>query len=158
MPLLIAKRDGPAGLFVEPFERFDQVSEESVAAHLSVGHDVETCRLLQRDGLVHRAVLDSLEVRVRDRSGVASGAGLLQILRTEQAADDITLEQIHRTTLVIAGVVEHRRVPPAAFGQANRPTRDRVYELYLPYRAGAFPTRRGYTICLPARTSPTLCG
>ena len=96
MPLLIAERDRPPGLFVEAFERLDQVSEEGIASHLSVGHDVEACRFLQRDRFVHRAVFDSLEVRGRDRSGVASGAGLLQVLRTEQAADDITLEQVHK--------------------------------------------------------------
>ena len=72
MPLLIAERDRPAGLLVEPFERLDQVSEERIASHLAVGYDVEACRLLQRDGLVHGTVFDSLEVRGLDRPGLAS--------------------------------------------------------------------------------------
>ncbi len=91
----IAKRDRPAGSLVEPFERFDEVAVEGVAPHLAVGHDVEAGHLLQGDGFVHRPILDQLEFRRRQGTGVAGGAGVLQILGAEQAADDITLEQIH---------------------------------------------------------------
>ena len=62
---------------------------ERIAAHLAVGDDVEPGRLLQRDGLVHGAVLDRLECRRRQLAALELLARVEEVLRAQEAADDI---------------------------------------------------------------------
>ena len=73
--LVVVERDRPAAELVEALERLDEVPEEGVAPQLAVGDDVEPRVLLERDGLVDRAVLDALERRRRRaRPPPAAGA------------------------------------------------------------------------------------
>ena len=89
VPFAVAERDRPAGELVEAFERFDEMAVERIAAHLAVGDDVEPGRLLQRDGLVDGAVLDRLERRRRQLAALELLARVEQVLRPQQAADDV---------------------------------------------------------------------
>ena len=92
VPLLVVEGDRPAPLAVEPFHGVDEMAVEGVAAHLAVGDDVEAGVLLQCERLVHGAILDPLECRGRERTCGALGAGGLEPVRAEQAADDVGAE------------------------------------------------------------------
>src|SRR5207247_6301966 len=87
--LLAAEGDRPAAELVEAVEGLDQVAEEGVAPELAVGDHVEPGRLLELHGLVHRAVLDALEVARPQLAGGQILARLHQVGRAEQAADRI---------------------------------------------------------------------
>ena len=89
MPFPVAERDRPAGVLVEALERFDEMAVERIAAHLAVGDDVEPGRLLQRDRLVHGAILDRLEGRRRQLPALELFTRGEEVLRAQEAADDV---------------------------------------------------------------------
>jgi hypothetical protein len=95
----VVEGDRPAAVLVEAFERFDQMSEERIAPHLAVGHDVETRVLLQGDGVSDGAVLDELELRRGQLSLFVFLPRLEQGSRTEQASNDVT-SWVHRCTRI----------------------------------------------------------
>ena len=66
MALLVAEGDGPAAELVEALDGVDEMPEEGVAAHLAVGDHIQPRAGLQRDGLVHGAIFDLLELRVAE--------------------------------------------------------------------------------------------
>jgi len=90
--LVVPERNRPAGAAVEAFERLDEMAEERVAPHLAIGDDVEAGILLQGDRFVDGPILDALEFRGGQATCFEGRARVLQILRPEQAADDIALE------------------------------------------------------------------
>ena len=77
------RRRGPA----DALDGVEQAAGEDAAAHLAVADDVEPARLLERDRLVDRAVLDGAQVVGRERAGVVCGPGLGEIGRPEQRSD-----------------------------------------------------------------------
>ncbi len=62
---------------------------ESVPAHFSVRQHVEASAELEIHGLVNRAVLDALELRVAQFSGRKLLASFFQIGRAQQATDNV---------------------------------------------------------------------
>src|SRR5262249_61574707 len=77
--VIVANRDGPAAELVEALDRVDEVAEVRVAPHLAVGDDRHARSGLERDGIVHGAVLDAFELGVADRARGVARASLLQV-------------------------------------------------------------------------------
>ena len=63
---------------LEAGRRLDELAQEEVATHLTVGDRVDSDGLLERDRLVHRAVFDFLELSSREPAGSVLLSRLVQ--------------------------------------------------------------------------------
>jgi len=68
------------------------------APELAVRDDVEPGRLLERDRFAHRAILDDVELGDVERAVARGFARLAQVVRTQQAPDDVGARHHHRAS------------------------------------------------------------
>src|SRR5215831_1509344 len=73
----------------EALDRVDEVPEVPVAPHLAVGHDRHARSGLERDGIVHGAVLDAFELGVADHARGVARPTLFQIDRAQEAPNHL---------------------------------------------------------------------
>ena len=90
LALFVPERNCPAAVFVEAFNGVNQVSVESVAAHLAVGDHFHPCENLQVDAFVDGPVFHLLERSVRELSRREPVASFLKIRGTQETSDYIT--------------------------------------------------------------------
>ena len=89
VPLLVAERDRPPAIAVQPLDGVHEVAVEGVAAHLSVRDDGEPRVRLEGERLVHRPVFRALELGRADRSLVAPRARILEVRWAQKTSDDV---------------------------------------------------------------------
>jgi len=78
-----------------PLDGVHEMAEEGVSPHLAVGDHVQPDVGLKGDGLVDGPALDPLEPGVGDLPGLEPLPGLFQIIRPQQAPNDIASELDH---------------------------------------------------------------
>ncbi len=71
------------------------MAEEGVAPHLAVRHHVEAGRLLVLHRRVHGPVLERLELGGPRLLAVEAGPRVLQLVRAQEAADDVAPDRAH---------------------------------------------------------------
>jgi len=84
---------------LESGRRLGELAQEEIAAHLAVGDGVDADGLLERHGLVHRAVFDSLELSIRELSRGITFSRLEQVIRAQKATHVVGAVLVHGNPL-----------------------------------------------------------
>src|SRR5262249_14888214 len=106
-PVAASLPAGAVAMPMAPQERIDVLCAEAVdslghlalegePAHFAVGHNVKARGLLQRDGLIDRAILCGLELRVTKTPGYPVVPRFAQRDRPEETADNVGMCRNHR--------------------------------------------------------------
>ena len=93
MPL--APEKGVESEFSKAVDRCGHLALKRLPPHLAIGHDLQANCLLERDGLIDRAVFDLFELCVADGLRGELLLSAKQLRRSQQAADDIGVRRDH---------------------------------------------------------------
>jgi hypothetical protein len=90
----MAPEKGVQGEFAKAADRSGHLALKRLPAHLAIGQDREVDFFLQRDGAVHCAIFDPLELLGTDGPGGELVLGPKKVRRPKQASYDVGMDSV----------------------------------------------------------------